>query len=248
MAAILRRFLAICLIWLAAFAPAQAGFWVWDSGAWRAVQHPYVWDAGAWRAVQNGWVWDSGSWHKFFTACTPATFAHDSGSGSDATPAGAVQLIVQVVGGGAQGGSGFNDGMGGEFSGGGASGGGYAVKTISSPSGSYSWSVGVDGSGGSQGGTSSASGSAISMSATGGFPGGTANFFSDGVGATSVGSASGGDSNFNGNVGLSGGGGSGGAGGTSAYGGGYGKGGDGGNPFSGGAFGTPGRVVLTFTC
>lgn len=63
-------------------------------------------------------------------------------SQSVSTPAGANSLTVYIVGGGAQGGAGFNDGMGTEFVGGGASGAGQAVKTVSGPGGSYSCTVG----------------------------------------------------------------------------------------------------------
>lgn len=172
-------------------------------------------------------------------------------SQSVATPSGANSLIVYIVGGGAQGGAGFNDGMGTEYFGGGASGAGQAVKTISGPSGSYSCTVGGAGFGSNQGGTSSVSGNGISASASGGYPGMSAGSGGWGDAQNSVGGASGGDANYSGNAGFAGfqGGGGGAAGNNGGpfngnY---YGYGGNGGGPLSGGNAGEQGIVVLVWS-
>lgn len=188
------------------------------------------------------------AWQNTLSAFTPFTQYFTSGSSSVGTPAGAGFLTIRVVGGGAQGGAGFNDGMGTEFFGGGASGAGQAIKTIS-PSGTYSYSVGSTGLGLSQGGTSSVSGAGVSMYATGGYPGQSASGGGAGGAQNAVGGASGGDANYSGNAGYSGyeGGSAGGAGaGGGPYNGGnyYGRGGQGGGPFTGGEWGTDGIVIF----
>ena len=142
---------------------------------------------------------------------------YTSGSGSYSAPSGTTSIIIELWGGG--GGGAAGGGANGQGNGGGG-GGGYVSKTTSSPSGSYSYSVGAAGAGGAKGASGDAGNNTIfntTIIATGGSGG---NYVSGGGGTGGIGgSGSGGDITYTGGTGGTGstsygGGGGGGAGST----------------------------------
>lgn len=60
----MRKILAAFLALLLSFSPAFAiGGWVWEGGAWHAIQGPYTYQSGSYHAIVQGWTWQSGAWH-----------------------------------------------------------------------------------------------------------------------------------------------------------------------------------------
>lgn len=47
---------------------AAAGWWAYESGAYKSVTVPYVYESGAYKAITQGWVWESGAWKLFFSS------------------------------------------------------------------------------------------------------------------------------------------------------------------------------------
>ena len=168
---------------------------VGKSSAYKAVNALWVGKSGAWKSVRQGWVGAGGAWKLFYTAFTPVTNTHNSGSGNETVPTNASQCVITVnaAGGGAT--WNFNGGKGGK-----------SVKTISISESDWgktlAYSVGAHGTGAiiftgaSNGGSSTVSSStlavgSISITANGGS---RATNSADGADGT----ASGGDTNTTG--------------------------------------------------
>jgi hypothetical protein len=64
------RKLASALFALCFFATSAsaAGWWAYESGAWKSVTIPETYQSGAWHAIQNGYVYEAGAWHLFFAS------------------------------------------------------------------------------------------------------------------------------------------------------------------------------------
>ena len=139
------------------------------------------------------------------------TLTATSGTNVTYTPPSNISYVTVEVWGGGGGGGGGTAGAGGISGGGGASG-GYSLKSITSPSGTYYYTVGVGGSAGSAGGggggggtscfgTNSTACTSSTISATGGGGGSSGSNSND---AGSAGTGSGGDVNLVGQNGQNG--------------------------------------------
>jgi hypothetical protein len=194
------------------------------------------------------------AWQNTIPAFSPHTDVYTSGSGNATIPAGAVQVVITVIGaGGGGGGCGaYNSSQGYyEPSGGGGGAGGYSQRTISlsgDASKTLAYAVGAAGAPSGAGGNSTVTGTltagSVSMAGDGGGGGQNA-----GTTAGTGGSASGGDTNTAGGNGGSGSNFSQAAGGTSAA---SSLGGDGGasgdpNTGSGGQYGASGYISFAWT-
>ncbi|MBN1169338.1 hypothetical protein JXA63_05640 [Candidatus Woesebacteria bacterium] len=124
--------------------------------------------------------------------------AGESGTYNPST--GTTQIVVELWGGGAGGGAGPGNTNG--AGGGGGGGGAYVIKTISSPSSSYSYSVGTAGNGGSVGNPGDNGGSTTFDSGTYTAAGGTGGSVGPLGAGGAGGSGSGGDTNRDGGDGA----------------------------------------------
>lgn len=117
-------------------------------GVWKDVSVPSVKVGGAWKDVSNGYVKVGGAWKEFYSSFTPSDTIYTS-STSITVPAGATQIIAEVIGAGGGGGAGFI--TGGPWCGGGGGGSAYAIatKSLSGDSGkTITITVGSGGTGG----------------------------------------------------------------------------------------------------
>lgn len=155
-----------------------------DDGSWKAAKEIFVRDGGVWKTVKEVWVYDGGSWKKSFPADSGTQNYTTPGTYSFTVPNGIYQITTSVYAGG--GGAGSSWFCGNAVMGGSGGAGGYLASQTRSVTPGETLNIVVGGGGaggiypgfclgassGSNGGSSSISGSFGSISATGGGGGG----------------------------------------------------------------------------